>query len=184
MAVWISFRPKKNQQHLVLALEDTWTELLPVQIFEKRCPSNKRQAFFFKLWDSFIKDQFISSFSPHSLFWVLQYQPPHHHEKQPLSLSLPILMLLFSSRIHLQKIIPQFISRYKTDPNLPKNILIFFFIICLYEKKKKQETNEKSITEDLSNLEHFVFLEESKKCVFQNQSCPKSYEALRCCLPV
>merc|ERR1712113_1356216 len=104
--------------------------------------------------------------------------------KQPLSLSLPILMLLFSSRIHLQKIIPQFISRYKTDPNLPKNILIFFFIICLYEKKKKQETNEKSITEDLSNLEHFVFLEESKKCVFQNQSCPKSYEALRCCLPV
>merc|ERR1712029_1151536 len=40
-------------------------------------------------------------------------------KKQPLSL--PILMLLFSSRIHLQKIIPQFISRYKTDPNLPKN---------------------------------------------------------------
>merc|ERR1712029_1300821 len=57
-------------------------------------------------------------------------------KKQPLSLlSLPILMLLFSSRIHLQKIIPQFISRYKTDPNLPKNILIFFH--CLILKKKK-----------------------------------------------
>ena len=184
MAVWISFRPKKNQQHLVLALEDTWTELLPVQIFEKRCPSNKRQAFFFKLWDSFIKDQFISSFSPHSLFWVLQYQPPHHHEKQPLSLSLPILMLLFSSRIHLQKNNSSVYFTVQNWSKSPKKYPHFFFIICLYEKKKKQETNEKSITEDLSNLEHFVFLEESKKCVFQNQSCPKSYEALRCCLPV
>ena len=83
-----------------------------------------------------------------------------------------------------KKIIPQFISRYKTDPNLPKNILIFFSLFVSMRRRKKQETNEKSITEDLSNLEHFVFLEESKKCVFQNQSCPKSYEALRCCLPV
>ena len=138
MAVWISFRPKKNQQHLVLALEDTWTELLPVQIFEKRCPSNKRQAFFFKLWDSFIKDQFISSFSPHSLFWVLQYQPPHHHEKQPLSLlSLPILMLLFSSRIHLQKNNSSVYFTVQNWSKSPKKYPHFFFIICLYEKKKK-----------------------------------------------
>ena len=184
MAVWISFRPKKNQQHLVLALEDTWTELLPVQIFEKRCPSNKRQAFFFKLWDSFIKDQFISSFSPHSLFWVLQYQPPHHHEKQPLPTLLtdPYVTFFFSNTPTKNNS-----SVYFTVQNWsksPKKYPHFFFIICLYEKKKKQETNEKSITEDLSNLEHFVFLEESKKCVFQNQSCPKSYEALRCCLPV
>ena len=49
----------------------------------------------------------------------------------------------------------------KTDPNLPKNILMFFFII-VYEKKKKQETSRATQwqKEDLSNLEHFVFLEE------------------------
>merc|ERR1712029_88930 len=67
-----------------------------------------------------------------------------------------------------KKIIPQFISRYKTDPNLPKNILIFFSLFVSM-RRRKNKTNEKSITEDLSNLEHFVFLEESKKCVFQNQ---------------
>merc|ERR1712029_1181790 len=105
--------------------------------------------------------------------------------KNSLSLlSLPILMLLFLLEYTYKKIIPQFISRYKTDPNLPKNILIFFSLFVSMRRRKKQETNEKSITEDLSNLEHFVFLEESKKCVFQNQSCPKSYEALCCCLPV
>ena len=66
----------------------------------------------------------------------------------------------------------------------PKKYPHFFSLFVSMRRRKKQETNEKSITEDLSNLEHFVFLEESKKCVFQNQSCPKSYEALRCSLPV
>lgn len=74
-----------------------WTTAASANFFEKRCPSSKRQAFFFKLWDSFIKDQFISSFSPHSLlFWVLQYQP-----RSP---SFPYWSsLCFFLRIHLVK---------------------------------------------------------------------------------
>ena len=136
VAVWISFRPKKNQQHLVLALEDTWTELLPVQIFEKRCPSNKRQAFFFKLWDSFIKDQFISSFSPHSLFWVLQYQPPHHHEKQPLPTLLtdPYVTFFFSNTPTKNNS-----SVYFTVQNWsksPKKYPHFFHYLSLWEEEK------------------------------------------------
>lgn len=99
-------------------------------------------------------------------------------------LSLLIILMFFSSNTPRQKIIPQFISRYKTDPNLPKNILIFFNIVSMRRRKKQVRQSEKSITEDLSNLEHFVFLEESKKCVFQKQCCLKSNEALRCCLPV
>merc|ERR1712113_3499 len=41
------------------------------------------------------------------------------------------LCYFFFSNTPTKKIIPQFISRYKTDPNLPKNILIFFHYLSL-----------------------------------------------------
>ena len=57
-------------------------------------------------------------------------------------LSLLIILMFFSSNTPRQKIIPQFISRYKTDPNLPKNILIFFNIVSMRRRKKQVRQRE------------------------------------------
>lgn len=103
-----------------------WTTAASANFFEKRCPSSKRQAFFFKLWDSFIKDQFISSFSPHSLFST-------SHDPPPFLIDHPYVFFFEYTSSKNNSSVYFTVQNWSKSPKKYPH----FFQYCLYEKKKK-----------------------------------------------